>query len=199
MSAPISRNCWQRAIASSRSTHARASVRAMIRMSAPASRASTAARIAHQRLVSTDDRLALGVPAALRRHLVLQHDRGEARARVSLDRPLDVLRAAEAGVAVADERNGDGAADVLPLIDELRIRNQPGVGHAQPGGGHGKATHEADLEARLFDETRRDRVMAPRHRQDARPIEQRAQTSGGSGHAADLTAPIARHRCQRVG
>ena len=43
MSAPIFRNSLQRSIASSRSTQARASVRAMIRMSAPASRASTAA------------------------------------------------------------------------------------------------------------------------------------------------------------
>jgi hypothetical protein len=33
--------------------------------------------------------------------------------------------------------------------------------------------------------------MTPGHQQDARAIEQRAQATGGSGHAADLIAPLA--------
>ena len=77
MSAPIARNSWQRAIASSRLMQARASVRAMIRMSAPAFARVDGGADPRQRLVSADHRLAFGVAAALRRDLILEHDRGE--------------------------------------------------------------------------------------------------------------------------
>ena len=60
---------------------------------------------ARQRLRSRHHRLAGGVAAALRRHLVFDHHRGEPGARVALHRALDVDRVAEAGVAVADHRD----------------------------------------------------------------------------------------------
>ena len=129
MSAPISRNSRHRRMASSSETHARASVRAMIRMSVPAVARVDRRAYAHERFITADDRLPLGVPAAFWGDLILEHDRSESRGGVPLDRAFDVLRAAEAGVAVADERYGHGAADVLTLIDELGVRDEAGVGH----------------------------------------------------------------------
>ena len=73
--------------------------------------------------------------------------RGEAGALVALHRPLDVLCAAEACVAVTDKRNRDRPADVLPLIDQLAVRDQSGIGHAEARRRHGKPAHEAELES----------------------------------------------------
>src|SRR4029453_2147293 len=79
---------------------------------------------ARQRFVTADDRLPFGVTAALWRDLILEHDRGKSRALVSLHRAFDVLRAAEAGVAVSDQRDGNRAADVLSLVSKLTVGDQ---------------------------------------------------------------------------
>ena len=129
-----------------------------------------------QRLVAPDHRLPFRVTAALRRHLVLEHDAGEAGARVALHRPLDVLGAAEAGVAVADEgRVGRGPADVLPLLHELAVRDEAGVGHGQPIGRDGEAAHEPQGEAGLLHQARRHRVVAARHHEESRTSQERTQ------------------------
>jgi hypothetical protein len=120
----------------------------------------------HQRFVPADDGFAFGVPAAFRRDLIFQHDAGEPGPRVSLDRALDVLRAAESGIAVADDRNRDRAADVRPLIDELSIGDQPRVGHPEPGRRDGKAAHEPDLESGLLDCPCGHGVVTARHDED---------------------------------
>jgi hypothetical protein len=104
-------------------------------------------------------------------------------------RPFDVLRAPKAGVAVTDHWYRHGTADVLSLINELCIRNQPGVRHSEPVGGDGKAAHEADFVSGFLDESRRDGIVATWHQQNAGPIEQRSQASGDSGHVADLIVP----------
>ncbi len=124
--------------------------------------------------------------ASLRRDLILEHDRGKPGRAVPVYRPLDVLRAAEAGVAVTDHGNGHGTADVLSLIDQLRIRDEPCIRHPESAGRDGKAAHEADLEPGFLDETRRDRIVTAGHEQNARTIEQRSQANGGIGHVADL-------------
>jgi hypothetical protein len=76
---------------------------------------------AHHRLVTSDHGLAFRVPAALGRHLILQHDGGKAGACITFYGPLHVLRAAEAGVAVANQRNRDRAADVPRLVEQFSI------------------------------------------------------------------------------
>ena len=115
------------------------------------------------------------MPAALRRDLILEHDGGKSRALVSLHRALDVLRAAEAGVAVSNQRDGDRTADVLSLVGELAIRDQAGVRHAEARGRDSEPAHEAELEAGFFDQASRHRVMAAGHHQDAGPLEENSQ------------------------
>ena len=92
--------------------------------------------------------------ASFRRNLIFEHDRSKPGGAVPLYRPFDVLRAAEAGIAVTDHGNGHGLADVVSLIDQLRIRDEPCIRHPQPVGRDGKAAHEADLESGFLDETR---------------------------------------------
>ena len=74
----------------------------MMRMSAPFVSRIDRGPDAGERLVARDHGLSLDVATALGRHLVLEHDAGKARLGVAANRALDVLRAAESRVAVAD-------------------------------------------------------------------------------------------------
>jgi hypothetical protein len=139
--------------------------------------------------VSINHRLAFDVAASLRRDLILEHDAGEPGIGVTTHRPLDVLCAAEPGVTVADQWYRHGAANVPTLIDHLGIGDQPGVGHAETRSRYREAAHEAELEAGLFDQTRRHRIMAAGHHQQPRSLQQRAETIGGSGHGVTSSAP----------
>ena len=89
-----------------------------------------------------------GEAAALRKALVLDHDRGEPRPRVARHRPLDVDRVAVPGVSVADDRDRHRLADVSPLAEHLPERDEPRVGSADPGRGDREAAHEGDGETR---------------------------------------------------
>jgi hypothetical protein len=110
---------------------------------------------------------------------------------------FDVLRAAEAGVTVTDDGYRYGAADVLPLIDELGVRDQPRVRHRESYRGDGETAHEADLEAGLFDEARRNCVLASGHQPDPRSVEQRSQAIGGThDRLTEATTPY--HGCTRL-
>jgi len=130
-------------------------------------------------LGAADDGLDARVAAALRRHLVLDHDARRADLRVAAHRARDVARVAVARVAVGDERDrlergGDDAAAVL----HLAVAHEARVGVA-PGRGDAEARHEGQLEAGPLHEARRDAVVAAGHRVDAAPAEQRPQLRRG--------------------
>jgi hypothetical protein len=126
------------------------------------------------------------VAASLRRHLILEHDRGKTRVLVSLHRAFDVLRAAESRVAVTDQRDGNRAADVLSLIGELAIGNETGVRHAEARGRDREPAHEAKLEPRFFDKAGGHRVMTAGHHQDAGTIEEHTQALRWSHHSRSV-------------
>ena len=176
MSAPIRRNCLA-ALDRLVETHARASVGASHDQDVGARVARVHGGLdPRERLVAPHHRLPLRVAAPLRRHLVFEHDAGEPGARVALHRPLDVLRAAEAGVAVADERRvGRSPADVLALLHQLAVGDETRIGHGQPIGRHGEAAHESQVEAGFLDEPRRHRVVAARHDEESGPNKKRSQ------------------------
>src|SRR5689334_21376109 len=101
--------------------------------------------------------------AALGCNLVFEHDAGESRSRVALHRALDVLGAAESGVAVADQRDLHRATEIASLIDELGVRDEPRIRHSETRGRNTEAAHEAKLEAGFLNQTRRHRVVAAGH------------------------------------
>jgi hypothetical protein len=116
--------------------------------------------------------------APLRCDLILEHDAGEARARIALHGALDVLRTAESGVAVPNDRDGYGTADVAPLIDQLAVGDETGVRHADSRRRDRKAAHERHLEAGVVDQPRRHRIVTPRHDDQSRAAESLAEPLG---------------------
>ena len=74
----------------------------------------------HAGFLPRDHLLAFGVAAFLRAHLIFDHDRRGAGARIFDDRALHVERIAIAGVAVAnDGKAGDGAATAPHAVQHL--------------------------------------------------------------------------------
>ena len=135
----------------SKPSTASASVRAMISVSA-LRRASVAARILPTISARRDHALVGEMAAALGKGLVLDLDRGGARALEQPDRPLDVQRIAVAGVGVDDDRRRHALADMGERIGDLAHRDEADVGPAEPGIG----------------DARRPRDRAPRSRRPPR-------------------------------
>ena len=78
-----------------------------------------------------DQGLAREVAAPLGQLLVLQVDRRRARSLEQPHRPLDVERLAEAGVGVAQQRQGRRPRQPPGLVGELGLRHQADVGQPQ--------------------------------------------------------------------
>ncbi len=86
---------------------------------------------ARRELVGLEHFLALEVPAALREHLVLELDRGGARSLVATYGAHDIGGAAEAGVAIDDERKRGGFGESKDVVDHVALRDQPDVGQSE--------------------------------------------------------------------
>ncbi len=134
-------------------------------------------------LLGGDDFLALHVTAALRPHLVLEHQAAHARALEGAHRMPYVDRVAVAGVGVGEERH--------PGARHQRAR--PGDIFLQPHDAHVGLSHaalrdprsgdESDRIARLLDEPRAESVEDPRHHRDLGGVDHLAQAFAGAVHA----------------
>ena len=113
------------------------------------------------RLGSRDDLLVLHVPALLRSHLVLEVEAGDPRLLVELDGADDVYGVAVAGVHVRNQWDGDGRGDAPDVLDHLGEREQPDIGAPEQRRGGAEPGHVGDVEARFFDQTGREPVVAP--------------------------------------
>ena len=71
--------------------------------------------------------------AALGHLLVFEVNAGGAGGLEEPDGALDVQGLAEAGVGVAEERQGGRLGDERACVDELGQREEADVGHAEPG------------------------------------------------------------------
>ena len=86
---------------------------------------------ARRELLGLEHFLALEVTAALREHLVLELDRGGARSLVAAHGAHDIGGAAEAGVAIDDERKGRGFGESKDVVDHVALCDQPDVGQSE--------------------------------------------------------------------
>ena len=84
---------------------------------------------------------------------------------VSLDRAFDVYGVAVPRVAVADDRNAHGLANISSLVDHFRVRGHACIRQAQTRGGNAEAAHEGQRKAGLLDETGGHGIEATRRRQ----------------------------------
>jgi hypothetical protein len=103
------------------------------------------------------------VPAALRRHLILDHRAGKARPGIAADRAPHVGGVAEAGIGVADHRDLDRLANVPPLVEHLGVGDHPGIGSRQPRSRDTEPAHEGQRKARPLDQPRGERVETAGH------------------------------------
>ena len=74
------------------------------------------------------------------------------------DGSFDVHRLAEAGVGIDDQRQRRPACDPRRLVDQLAEGEQADVGQSQRPGRKRGSREVSGLEARSFDEPRRQRV-----------------------------------------
>jgi hypothetical protein len=102
-------------------------------------------------LVGADHLLVVEVPAALREHLVLDVEGGDAGGGVLAHCAHDVELVAEAGVGVRDHRHADRGGDARRVLRHLGHRQQPVVGVAEAGRRAG-AGHVDGGEAGLLDD-----------------------------------------------
>ena len=86
---------------------------------------------ARRELVGLEHFRAFEVPAALREDLVLELDRGGARSLVATYGAHDIGGAAEAGVAIDDERERGGFGESKDVVDHVALRDQPDVGQSE--------------------------------------------------------------------
>ena len=112
--------------------------------------------------------LAVEVATTLRELLVLDLDHRRAGALERPHRPLHVERVAEAGVGVDDHRHAHALGDERERLLDLGGGREPDVGPAEPGVGDRGAGEVQRLEAGLFGDERRKRVVDTRHEQRPR-------------------------------
>ena len=78
-----------------------------------------------------DDLQALGEAAALRKDLVLDEEACDAGVDQLADRARRVKDIAEAGLAIGEDRDRHGPADVARIVDHLGHGHQAGIGQAE--------------------------------------------------------------------
>lgn len=147
--------------------------------------------------------------AALRPLLVLDQDRADPHALVALDGVHDVLDVAVAIVAVDKDRQVARRHDVAHRGGDLSEALEAQVGDPIAGAHRRKAADEIGLEADPLDEPRAQRVVRPRHYQQALLLHRhiydlakaRRHESGSEGSArieAQFTAQRQRKKLGRV-
>src|SRR5262249_6580142 len=138
-------------------------------------------------LVGGDDLLALEVPAALRRDLVLDQDAGRPGALELAHRADDVVQVAVPRVAVGDDGDGDALGHAAHGGGNFGQGDQADVGQAEQAGGRAEAADEDGLQPGGLDEAGREDVVGPEAADDAGGVEQLAQAAGGGLHGDDLS------------
>ncbi len=166
-SAPAARYWSARRNASSRPSTSRASVRARMKVSRLTFSDAYCADLGGH-LGGGDHVLAGDMSAALRRELILEHDRRHAHPLVAVQRMHDILDVAIAVVAVDHHRQIAGRHDVGHGGRDFAERDQPDVGQSPARADGGKSAGEIGLEAGALDQARAERVE--RARQDQRAL-----------------------------
>jgi hypothetical protein len=137
-------------------------------------------------LICRDHVLARQMPAALRRHLVLEMERRHPGRLVLADCAHDVERVAVAVVGVGDHGDADGLHETAGVVDHLAERQQPDVGASQERRRGAVAGHVHGFEARLLDQPRRQRVVGAGRDDGVRACEQLAEASRAAVVLRDL-------------
>jgi hypothetical protein len=122
------------------------------------------------------------MPTSLWPLLVLDVDRGDARALVFTHGAHDIHRAAIAGVGIGDERNACGLGDAARVVDHLRHRQETDVGHSETRGRRAASGHVERFEAFTRDDARIHRVGDAGGEQELRSREELPKRSGRSFH-----------------
>ncbi len=81
-------------------------------------------------------------------------------------------RSRVSGVGIADDRDLDGGADVLPVREHLPVGDEPGIGKAELHGGDPEPAHEREREPRALDESCREGVVAAGKRENPWPAQE---------------------------
>ena len=177
-SAPASRYVSPRRSASSRPCTARASVRAMMKMSRCCAARRPRPGSWPPSSSAGDHVLAGHVAAALGRDLVLDEDRGRAHRLVALDGVGDVLHVAVAGVAIDQHRQARRRHDVADAGADLAECGESDVGNAVARADQRIAADRVGGKARALDQPRRQRVMGAWQQQRLLLLEQILPGSG---------------------
>ena len=130
-----------------------------------------------ERGVLVDDLLAVEVPAALRVHLVLEVQAGEAGVLEHLHGAGDVHRLAESGVGVDQGGQVGDARDLAGALGDLRERREADIRQPEVGAEH-RARDVDALEPLVLDEQGAERVEGARH-----PHELAAREAGAERRA----------------
>ena len=129
-------------------------------------------------VVRVGQALVVKMAAFFRQHLVLDLHCGGARLLQLANQAHDVERLAVSGIAVHQDRQAGGANQLASRVaqffqgDDAEVRQR----HRGAEGGAGQVQ---SLETGLLGKARRQRVVRPRHADDARPVQQRFQPVAG--------------------
>ena len=107
--------------------------------------------------------------------MVLDMDRGDPRRLEGAHRAPDVAGLEEPALGICHHRHSDRIGDPLRPPDQVVEPQHAHIRQPQIGSGGGIAADIADLEPRLGDDHRAQRIVAAGHDDGVAPLEQRLQ------------------------